>query len=335
MAKVALSYGHGSNTYEDKRSKFVIKNGKVYEEHTHNYQVGVRVRDILKAHGVSVLEVQPANGKDVALSTRTKKANDWGADLYWSIHANAGTPSAKGWCAFWWQGSKEGQKASRLYADEMKAIGLPMYSDGDYMSQRGTWSDFHELRETKMVAVLTENGFMTNSEDFKKIFLNEGNYYDKAAIGHAKAILRYFGIAYKGAEVASTPTAKPASVDTSKGIGVATVTVDKLNFRKDKSLSSPVVKVLEEGERYYVYQADGQWFNLGGGWASAGSKGQYLKYTAHPEKPKPKPAPPKSDTYRVILNGKQVGAYSEDSNVVQIVKEAIEDGVKDVSIEKV
>ena len=81
MAKVAISYGHGKNTWEDKHSKGVVVNGKVYEEHTHNYQVGTRVKAHLERHGVKVLEVQPPNGKDVDLKTRTDKANAWGADL--------------------------------------------------------------------------------------------------------------------------------------------------------------------------------------------------------------------------------------------------------------
>jgi N-acetylmuramoyl-L-alanine amidase len=206
MAKVALSYGHGANTYEDKRSKFVVVNGKVYEEHTHNAEVGVRVKKILERHGVQVLVVQPPYGADVPLATRTTAANNWKADIYWSIHGNAAGASARGWCAFYWGPSGgNGKKLAELYAKHVKTLGLPMYSDdGIYPSQPGTWSDFHELRETNMPAVITENGFMTNPEDFKYIFLNKDGHYDKLAVAHAKAILEYFGIAYK-AEVAPTP----------------------------------------------------------------------------------------------------------------------------------
>lgn len=198
MAKVALSYGHGSNTWEDKHSKGVVVGGKVYEEHTHNYQVGTRVKAHLERHGVQVLEVQPPNGLDVPLQTRTDKANAWKADIYWSIHANAATPSAKGFCGFYWKGSATGLKLAQSYAKYCKEAGLKPYSD-DYMypSERGTWSDFHELRETAMPALLTENGFMTNPQDFELIFLNEGNHWDKLAAVHAKAILAYFGITYK------------------------------------------------------------------------------------------------------------------------------------------
>jgi N-acetylmuramoyl-L-alanine amidase len=211
MVKVALSYGHGSNTWEDKHSKGVIVGGKVYEEHTHNFEVGTRVKVHLVRHGIDVLEVQPPNGLDVPLKTRTDKANAWGADIYWSIHANAGDPSARGWCGFYWKGSTKSQKLAELYAKYMKDLGLPLYHNGVYISELGSWTNFHEVRETHMPACLTENGFMTNAEDFKLVFGNENGHYDKLAEAHAKAILEYFGIAYKPA------TPKPVETVTKDG----------------------------------------------------------------------------------------------------------------------
>lgn len=268
MAKVALSYGHGANTYEDKHSKFVIVNGKVYEEHTHNAEVGVRVKRILEAHGVQVLELQPPNGIDVPLQTRTDKANAWKADLYWSIHANAATPAAKGWCGFYWKGSANGEKIAKLYAKYVTQLGLPLYStDGIYPSEKGTWSDFHELRESNMVACLTENGFMTNAEDFKKIFLNEGGHWDKLAYAHSKAILEYFGIKYDSIKSGET---KPAPV-----------------------APKPVAAA-------------------------------------------PKPAAPTgTDTlHRVLVDGKQVGAFANDDSIADLVKKHLATA-KEIRIEKV
>lgn len=198
MPKVVISIGHGANTFEDKHSKGVIVNGKAYEEHTFNANIGTRLDKILKEHGVTTLLVQEPWGIDVPLSTRTSKANAWGADIYWSIHANAGAASARGLAAFHYQGSKGGLKLAQLYSKYCKEESFPAYS-GDYMyeSQKGTWSDFHELRETNMPACLTENGFMTNPEDFKLIFENKDNYHDRLAVVHAKTILEYLGIVYK------------------------------------------------------------------------------------------------------------------------------------------
>lgn len=219
--KVALSYGHGEDTFRETGSKGVIVDGNRYAEHTHNYQEGIRLKKILDSHGIQTMEVQPANGRDVPLVTRTNKANDWGADLYWSIHANAAGKDARGWCAFYWGTSPEGKQLAQLYAKYVKALGLPLYSNGVYPSARGTWSDFHELRETAMIAILTENGFMTNSQDFEYIFKNKDDYYNKMAQAHAKAILEYFEIKYdpvKAGEVkksvVKTTANLPTKVDT-------------------------------------------------------------------------------------------------------------------------
>lgn len=201
--KVAISYGHGSDTY-DKGSKGVTVKNVKYPEHEHNYKVGVQVTKILKEHGVDVLEVQPPNKKDVSLSLRTKQANGWKADLYYSIHSNAGTPKAKGYAGFYWSSSKEGKKIAEIYAKHIKEAGFPLYSGGTYPSVKGTWSDFHELRETAMPAILTENGFMTNAEDFKTIFLDK-KAQEREAIAHAKTILEYFGIKYKGKATEKAP----------------------------------------------------------------------------------------------------------------------------------
>lgn len=218
MVKVALSYGHGCNTYEDKKSKGVVVDGRVYEEHTHNFEVGVRVKRILQAHGVHVLEVQPPNGKDVPLDTRTNTANAAKVDLYYSIHANAAGATARGWCGFYWGTSAEGKRIAEIYAKHFKALGLPLYSgDGIHPCQRGDWTNFHELRETNAVALLTENGFMTNSEDFKYIFLNKDGSWDKQSYAHAKTILEYFGIKYdaiKSGEVKPTPKPKRVNIIT-------------------------------------------------------------------------------------------------------------------------
>ncbi|WP_409297772.1 N-acetylmuramoyl-L-alanine amidase family protein [Peribacillus sp. SCS-26] len=236
MPKVALSYGHGANTYEDVRSKFVIVGGKVYEEHTFNATVGEKVRAILERHGVDVLVVQPPMGKDVPLQVRTDKADKWKADLYWSIHANAASPSARGLCAFYWKTSPDGKRAADLYAKFAKEYGFPLYSGGTYPSQRGDWTNFHELRETDMPAVITENGFMTNPDDFELIFKNKDGFYDSLSLIHAKAILAYLGIAYKA-------PAKPATVAPKKKFIFTTGTFtegypaieDFEKFMKDKN----------------------------------------------------------------------------------------------------
>lgn len=272
MVKVAISYGHGQNTFPDTGSKGVIVGGVRYAEHTHNAEVGKRVTAILRVHGVEVFELQPAFGTDVPLKTRTDQANSWGADLYYSIHANAGTPAARGWCGFYWGSSSKGMLIAQLYAAEMKALGLPMYSgDGIYPSLSGTWSDFHELRESHMVALLTENGFMTNEEDFKHIFLNVDGSWDKQAVAHAKTVLKYFNIAYKA------PVQEEVKPVANVGIGILKV-LNNTVIRKESVYTAEIMGSVKPDESYVVHDYNNGWFNIGG-WVHS----LQVHFTPHPE----------------------------------------------------
>ncbi|WP_179883898.1 N-acetylmuramoyl-L-alanine amidase family protein [Priestia megaterium] len=59
-----------------------------------------------------------------------------------------------------------------------------------------------------------------------------------------------------------------------------------------------------------------------------------------PSKPAPKPTPtpskpaPKKDVYRVIVDGKQVGAYAEGSNLLEQARKSLASGAKNIRIEK-
>ncbi|MGJ0848074.1 N-acetylmuramoyl-L-alanine amidase family protein, partial [Tissierella praeacuta] len=55
--------------------------------------------------------------------------------------------------------------------------------------------NFQVLRETKMVSILAECGFMDNIEE-AKLMLDE-NYQMKCARAIAKGICKYFGVEYK------------------------------------------------------------------------------------------------------------------------------------------
>jgi N-acetylmuramoyl-L-alanine amidase len=341
MAKsVVLDYGHGSNTWENGGGKGVRKNNKVYEEHDFNSDVGTRVKKILEAHGVKVYESQPAGGYDRSLTSRTNLYFKVNADMLISFHANAGVASASGACVFAWKGASNSNRMADLVVKHMKAQGIDLHGNGRHNSYYNSWTNFHITRETAEAnkpAILIEHGFMTNSRDFENIFgKNANSYRQKCAVADAKAILEYLGIAYKSntAEKAYKPTEE----DYNKGrIGRVTITTPSLNFRKDKSLNAGIIKTLKEGQSFYVYAKDGKWYNLGGGWASAGSDGSLMDVDMFPAKPKPKPQPkePKKTVYRVIVNGEQVGAYSEDSNVLAQIKSAMGHLKDDIKIEKV
>jgi N-acetylmuramoyl-L-alanine amidase len=197
MPSVGLDLGHGINTFPP--DKGVYRDGKGYAEHDFNSKLAIEIERHLKRNGITVFKVQEPYANDVPLTTRTDFYNRRGVDLVWSIHANAGNSNAKGICAFYWHDHAKSKKAAELFVEELKKEGFGTHGNGLHASMVGSWTNLHIVRETKMTAVLTENGFMTNDDDFQNIFgSNQANYIKRLSVVHAKAICRYFGIAYKG-----------------------------------------------------------------------------------------------------------------------------------------
>jgi N-acetylmuramoyl-L-alanine amidase len=209
---VIIDIGHGSDTWEVKRAKAVVVNGKTYEEHDFNSKVGIELDKILKRCGFKTIVHQQPFSPEIDLTKRINYYNTLKADLIWSIHANAGTATAKGMASFYWHTSKEAKKLADLYAEEVKKYGYPTYGSGSRESVPKTWSDFAMCRDNKTICNLTENGFMTNPDDFKLIFQSDKYVKDVAEI-HAKATCNYFGVDYVE-EVKPTLTTKPPKVET-------------------------------------------------------------------------------------------------------------------------
>lgn len=107
----------------------------------------------------------------VALESRARLANEAGADLFLSFHANsADSTASRGPWSIYAKGSAMGQ----MYAEQIQATlarvlgGNPkaVYPDkSDWVSGRR----LAVLRQTKMPAVLLELGFMTNPSDLEMI----------------------------------------------------------------------------------------------------------------------------------------------------------------------
>lgn len=131
-----------------------------------NNRICDRIEEKLKAYdGIQVLRIDDTTGKnDVALEARAKKANDFGANFYLSVHHNAGIKGGNGGgiSAYVYtkvdDNTRDWQK--KLYDALIKKTGLkgnranPLSSD-----------TFTVLQKTRMAAVLLELGFMDSTVD--------------------------------------------------------------------------------------------------------------------------------------------------------------------------
>lgn len=189
MAKIAIDAGHGLYT----SGKRCLK--KLDPKETREWFLNDRVADevgrLLKLAGHSILRVDDIDGSsDVSLGTRVKKANDWKADFYISIHHNAGVKGGTGGgtevyvcpnCQ-----SKSIQAQNAIYKHAIARAGLKgNRADGTKSAK------FYVVMYTKMPACLIECGFMDSATDIKYIL--DANWSNKIARGIAEGICEVFG----------------------------------------------------------------------------------------------------------------------------------------------
>ena len=105
------------------------------------------------------------------MSERCRRANEWGADLYYSAHHNAGVGGGTGGGVVAYslnEGTRGAMWRDELYGAIVGETGLV----GNRASPKAT-ANFYVLRNTAMPAVLMEHGFMDSAADVPVILSEE------------------------------------------------------------------------------------------------------------------------------------------------------------------
>ncbi|CDQ41518.1 N-acetylmuramoyl-L-alanine amidase family protein [Virgibacillus salexigens] len=132
------------------------------------------------------------------LTERTNEANAWGADLFLSVHNNAG--GGIGYEDYIHESLSSGSRTAKIQDDIHGEI---MKVNG--MRDRGQKkANFHVLRESDMPAVLTENGFIDNKGDSDK--MKSQAWINDVARGHVNGIVKAFGLKAKSNGGGSKPS---------------------------------------------------------------------------------------------------------------------------------
>lgn len=159
--RVVIDCGHGHNT----SGKRCLDDTREWDL---NSRIGAKLQKMLMAHGDSVLRVDDTTGiTDVSLSSRVKKANSFNADIYISIHHNAGIKGGTGGgTVVYYYSSKPERKtqAQELYNTLIKHTGLK-----GNRCEKVIKNPFYVLKNTKAKAFLIENGFMDSVVDMPMI----------------------------------------------------------------------------------------------------------------------------------------------------------------------
>ncbi|WP_338630559.1 N-acetylmuramoyl-L-alanine amidase [Clostridium baratii] len=219
----------------------------------------------LRCLGYEVLDVTPGNcDVNTDLAYGVNKANEWGADLFISIHFNNAYSNYNGSlgtevCVY-----NKFDEAQRV-VDGIASLGFKN------RGQRVKGNELYELRNTDMKAMIVEVCFVEATKDvalYKKL--------GPDAIG--KKIAE--SIANK--KVTSSTPQKPSSTPSASNYklipqrGRCTVIVDELNIREKPSTNSKAVGKYRKGELvnydYYVDNEGYRWIS----WIGASGNRRYM-----------------------------------------------------------
>lgn len=308
MVKIAIDAGHGLNT-SGKRTPA--------DEREWSFNNKVALACIAKLNtyqNVQTLRLDDPTGKtDIPLKTRTDKANSWNADALVSCHHNA-------YLGKW--GNHGGvetitqtisQKAS---VDIAKAI-HPRVVKAMGLADRGLKTmNLHMTRESRMPAVLVEGGFMDSSIDI--IAMRSDAKLKAQGEAIAEGLAAYFKLVSKTVTVYQYGDSGPG--------------VKKLQQDLNKTGS----KLIEDGSFGPAVRSEVRQFQLNHKLAVDGIAGP-ITLAKLEEVIKQKPVPPKQkdNLYRVIVDGKQVGAYAEIPNIIGQVSNVLKNNPMEIKIQKV
>lgn len=216
--RIALTAGHYLGTAGKRCLKAL--DPKETREWVLNDRIADKVEKLLQNYtGWELIRTDDTTGKKaIALQARTNAANNFKADFYLSIHHNAGIDGGKGGgiCSIIYTSasaeSAEWQKD--LYNELIAATGLK----GNRATPLAKMN-LHEVRETKMPAVLLELGFMDSQTDVP-VILSE-KFADQCAAAIVKVLV-------KRGKLSPKPQESPESAKTIYRVQVGAFT-DKAN----------------------------------------------------------------------------------------------------------
>lgn len=179
------------------------------EEEDVSLAVSLKLRDDLVALGADVrmtrttdTAVKPGGSKSEDLQERCNLSNDWGADLFLSIHCNsAENPNAVGTETYHARNASSKSKVlARLVQNQTK----------DLLPNRGVkQANFHVIVHTNAPAVLVETAFISNRGEEAK--LADEAFQDEFAAKVANGVQNYLSMDGSFGVVAPRP--EPGELD--------------------------------------------------------------------------------------------------------------------------
>ncbi|CEO10843.1 N-acetylmuramoyl-L-alanine amidase [[Clostridium] sordellii] len=232
--KVFLDPGHGG--YDSGALGFERKESDL------NLQVAKRVEKKLQSKNIQVVMSRKTD-EFISLGKRAELANNYGADVFVSIHQNSAENQSAHGIETYYHPDKQGYKPLALDIQN-SAIKITGAKDREVKS-----SNLAVLRESNMPSALFESGFISNKNESDK--LANPTYQDKLASGITNGIEKYLkdniDIQEQDLPVISTGKVK----DT-----------DSLNVRSGYGTSYKIIGTLKFGEKIEIVEQQDGWYKI-------------------------------------------------------------------------
>lgn len=149
--------------------------GKCITEAEYNMELMEAVASYLEVAGCRVLRVQEHKLADI-----TAASNEWGADLFVSLHCNAANRRARGTESFACRGSAKGKHLASCIQKQLLA-------SIDTVDRGVKEAGFYVLKHTDCPAALIEVAFIDNEEDEQLLLTHK----DEIARAIARGVTDY------------------------------------------------------------------------------------------------------------------------------------------------
>jgi len=276
--RLVIDPGHGGN---DSGAR-AMHNGVQIRESDLVLDVSLRLESLLRPTGINV-SMTRSRDVTVSLADRTRMANQQGADLFVSIHANSfSDPAANGIETFFFGTGARSNASTHHGIDPfmIQPASTTRVQDSQLLAERiqarlveklklrnrgAKQGNFHVIRETNMAAVLTELGFLSNAEDRSMIVSQSGR--DLSAEAVYLGILDYLVV--KGYDVPSSlfnigstappPAPAPPAVTSTTREGQ---TIGSVNFRRGAGTNHAIIRKLSRNTRLTILSESNGWMRV-------------------------------------------------------------------------
>lgn len=232
--------------------------------------------ELVRDYDCKVVRADDTTGaKDISLANRVKTANNANANMYISIHHNAGAngTTAGGTVVYSYKNDSDKARAVRLYNYLITQTNLK----GDRKSPTAV-GNFYVINKTKMPSLLIENGFMDSSVDVP-IIISQA-HAEKSAKGIINFLVAELKLEKKKVEA---PKPVETTSATNNVIGTA-VAKQSMNIRNSANTSGAVLGTVSKGQTVEVLEVlSNDWYKIvwGGSFAyTSNASNAYYTYTA-------------------------------------------------------